>query len=365
MKVKEFCTYCGQKLINERIEGVKRAVCSSCENIHYDNPIPASAAVVFNDKGEILLVKRNCEPKAGMWCLPGGFIEVDETPDQGTIRELKEETGLDADTDILLDVIRSKSSIYKCVYLVGYLMKNVKGKIKPGFDADDVAYFSLKDKPELAFESHEYILKKAISMSIQFNKNILFNIGPYVITSKNHIDIANKACKAGAKIIQYRDKDCEKKEFLNNALKIRRITSKYNCLFIVNDYLDLALISGADGVHLGQDDIPVEKARIIVPPGFIIGVSTHSKKQALIAQKNGADYIGIGPVFKTPTKESYKPIGIKTVQQVLKSISIPVVAIGGLNPGNVNDLIKIGIKNFAMLRAFQKNTEQVTRKLNK
>ncbi|UCH93242.1 MAG: thiamine phosphate synthase, partial [Candidatus Aminicenantes bacterium] len=146
--------------------------------------------------------------------------------------------------------------------------------------------------------------------------------------------------------------------------EIRKITGRYGTLFIVNDFIDIALIVKADGVHLGQEDIPIAEARKIVPSGFVIGRSTHSLDQALEAEKQGADYIGSGPVFATPTKEDYIPIGVDTVKQVIDKVGIPVVAIGGLNLDNISELRKVGVRNFAMVRAFQGNTEEVVKKIN-
>jgi thiamine-phosphate pyrophosphorylase len=151
---------------------------------------------------------------------------------------------------------------------------------------------------------------------------------------------------------------------LKSAGEIRKITAADNTLFIVNDFIDIALLAGADGVHLGQDDIPIAEARKITPPDFIIGVSTHSLTQALEAEKQGADYIGCGPVFATPTKENYPPIGPDTVKQVIESVHIPVVTIGGLDLDNIPLLRKVGARNFAMVRALQNNTETVIEKIN-
>ncbi|MEJ2356446.1 MAG: thiamine phosphate synthase, partial [candidate division WOR-3 bacterium] len=154
-----------------------------------------------------------------------------------------------------------------------------------------------------------------------------YPFGAYVITSKDHVKIAGEACKGGARIIQYRDKSSSRQDMLEIADKIRKITKKSGSLFIINDFIDIARMSGADGVHLGQDDIPIQRAREITPEGFIIGISTHSLEQAKEAEEKGADYIGIGPVFSTPTKENYTPIGLSTVEEVLRSVNIPVVAI--------------------------------------
>lgn len=193
---------------------------------------------------------------------------------------------------------------------------------------------------------------------------MLSPFGIYVITSKDHVKIAAEACEGGARIVQYRDKNSGRNEMLRIAEEIRAITEENNVLFIVNDFIDIALLSGADGVHLGQDDIPLEKARGIAPDNFIIGISTHSLPQAVEAQDRGADYIGIGPVFDTPTKKTYKPIGLSTVKEVVSGVNIPVVAIGGLNLENIGQLVKIGVKNVAMVREFQENTAKKVKKAN-
>ncbi len=191
-----------------------------------------------------------------------------------------------------------------------------------------------------------------------------YPFGAYVITSKNHVKIAGEACKGGARVIQYRDKSSSRQDMLEIADKIRKITRKSGSLFIINDFIDIARMSGADGVHLGQDDIPIQRAREITPEGFIVGISTHSLEQAKEAEEKGADYIGIGPVFSTPTKENYTPIGLSTVEEVLRSVNIPVVAIGGINIENLVHLIKIGTRNVAMVREFQENTLEKVKKVN-
>jgi thiamine-phosphate pyrophosphorylase len=193
---------------------------------------------------------------------------------------------------------------------------------------------------------------------------IISHFGAYVITSGDHVKIAREACEGGAKVVQYRDKTSTKQEMLKIADEIRKITKEYNSLFIVNDFIDIALMSGADGVHLGQDDVPLFRARKITPDDFIIGISTHSLEQAIDEEKAGADYIGIGPVFGTPTKEEYNPIGLSCVREVLRSVSIPVVAIGGIDIGTIKELVEIGVQNVAMVRAFQEKTGEKVKKTN-
>jgi thiamine-phosphate pyrophosphorylase len=193
---------------------------------------------------------------------------------------------------------------------------------------------------------------------------IISPFGAYVITSGDHIKVASDAVEGGARIVQYRDKESSRKDMLRISDEIREITRRSGSLFIVNDFVDIALMSQADGVHLGQDDIPIVRAREMVPRDFVIGISTHSLEQAIEAEKSGADYIGIGPVFATPTKVNYSTIGISVVKKVIENVSIPVVAIGGLNLENFDGLIEIGCKNVAMLRAFQENASETVRKVN-
>ncbi len=365
-----YCPHCTTRLASRFIDGRSRLFCSKCNKPIYENPVPSTASVVINENQEILLVKRNIEPKKGDWCLPGGFIELYEKSEECCLRELKEETNLEGEIERLAGVYLSKSPIYKSVLVIGYSIKNIRGEIRPGDDSEEVRFFSFKEMPKIAFDSHQSIFENALKFreidkrdSICKFKN-LNNLGAYVITSCNHIEIVKKACKAGANIVQYRDKILIRKHLLENAIEIRNITNKYNSIFIVNDFIDIALMSQADGVHLGQDDIPVLEARKITSANFIIGVSTHSLRQAIKAEKEGADYIGIGPVFATPLKENYPPIGLNKVKEVLKAVSIPVVGIGGLNLNNLSELKDIGLRNFAMLREFQSNTEQAVNKIN-
>ncbi|MCX5748792.1 MAG: thiamine phosphate synthase, partial [Candidatus Saganbacteria bacterium] len=121
--------------------------------------------------------------------------------------------------------------------------------------------------------------------------------------------------------------------------------------FIVNDYIDVCLAIDADGVHLGQDDVPVPVARKLLGSGKIIGLSSHSFDQAITGAKSGADYISLGPVFSTPSKPDTKPLGIEVLKKVLKSVKVPVVAIGGINEDNIKVVIAAGAKRVAVIRA--------------
>lgn len=188
--------------------------------------------------------------------------------------------------------------------------------------------------------------------------------GSYVITSGDAVRLLDEACQGGARILQYRDKMATRREILKTARQLRDIAAKHNALFIVNDLIDIALLAGADGVHLGQDDIPVRDARNLTPDGFIIGISTHTIDQAKRAEADGADYIGIGPVFSTPAKPDYTAIGIDTVRVVADVVDIPLVAIGGINLTNIHQLKEIGVTNVAMIRDFAEDTKETVRQVN-
>jgi thiamine-phosphate pyrophosphorylase len=149
------------------------------------------------------------------------------------------------------------------------------------------------------------------------------------------------AVQAKVEVIQYRCNNASVKLICQQANELKQAAK--GALFIINDRVDVALAVDADGVHLGQEDMPCDLARKILGPDKIIGISTHNIEQACLAQQQGANYIGIGAVFSTNTKPGVRPLGIEVVSQVVKRVSIPVVAIGGLNLNNVQQLIDAGI----------------------
>ncbi len=154
MQKKIYCHYCGGKLSQKFMEGKNRLFCKSCNKPIYENPIPASCIVVPDNEENVLLVKRSIEPKKGYWCLPGGFMELGENPDQSALRELKEETGLSGRIDMLLGITSNVSPVYFTVLMMGYLVKDYTGVLKAGDDAADAAWFHPEELPEIAFESH-------------------------------------------------------------------------------------------------------------------------------------------------------------------------------------------------------------------
>lgn len=180
----------------------------------------------------------------------------------------------------------------------------------------------------------------------------------YVITDEGlskgltHVEIARLAIDGGADVIQLRDKRMDDKALTTCAREIKEITKKAGALFIVNDRLDVALASGADGVHLGQQDMPANKARPLCRPGFIMGVSAGTLEEAVRAERSGADYIGLGPICHTDSKGNAGPVcGFGTIALVKDAVSIPVVAIGGLGPENARDAVLAGADGIAVISA--------------
>jgi len=154
-------------------------------------------------------------------------------------------------------------------------------------------------------------------------------------------DQAKLVLKAGIKWVQLRDKECTRERLYCRAHRLRTLLDKYGAALTINDYPDIALAVDADSVHLGQDDFPLPDAKKIMG-GKIIGVSTHSLEEAEAAEKDGADYIGFGPIFETKTKDAGKPKGIAQLKELRKHISIPTVAIGGIRAENLKDIFKAG-----------------------
>ena len=173
----------------------------------------------------------------------------------------------------------------------------------------------------------------------------------YAITDQkeNLLPLIEKILSGGVKIIQYRFKSGNDKLNLKEAIKIRCLCKKYNSLFIVNDRVDLAIASDADGVHLGQDDMDIITARKLIGNSKIIGISANNLTDINTAIKNGCDYIGIGPVFKTLTKKNKESLGVDKIKALTKELEIPWFAIGGINKSNISLLRKHGIRKVAIV----------------
>ncbi len=167
-------------------------------------------------------------------------------------------------------------------------------------------------------------------------------------------DMTKKVLAGGVRWIQYRDKFRTRREIFEEALSLRRLTKEYSAIFIVNDYVDIAFCTDADGVHLGQDDLPLKEARKIMGKKKIIGISTHNLEEAVTAEREGADYIGFGPVFRTNTKDAGEPRGTGLLKEVKTKVKIPVVAIGGINLENIKTVLSTGVDGIAIASAILK-----------
>jgi 8-oxo-dGTP diphosphatase len=155
MKKKVYCPYCGHGLVDKFVEGRIRRYCESCTAPVYENPVPASCIVTVDTFDRILLVKRSVDPKKGQWCLPGGFMELGETPEEAGLRELKEETGIDGKIEMLLGLTTHSGTTYDTVLITGFLVREYCGIPLAGDDADDVGWFKRDCIPEIAFPSHK------------------------------------------------------------------------------------------------------------------------------------------------------------------------------------------------------------------
>lgn len=201
---------------------------------------------------------------------------------------------------------------------------------------------------------------------MKFNKDIL---KLYMITDSNYMDEREsvlKAVKSGATCVQYRAKNTDTKQMIEVAKDLKKICNHHNVPLIINDRLDIALAIQADGIHIGQDDMPIEIVKKYAS-NMIIGVSASNIEQALIAEKKGADYIGAGAVFSTQTKKDANYMGIESLKELMKKIKIPVAAIGGINLKNIKEVLKTNIDGVCIISALlcSKDIEKTTKEFLK
>lgn len=160
-----------------------------------------------------------------------------------------------------------------------------------------------------------------------------------------------QALEGGATCIQLREKELDTESFLHEALEVRALCRRFNVPFIINDNVEVAIKCRADGIHIGQHDMETKKARMLIGPDMILGVSAQTVEQALKAQNDGADYLGVGAVFPTGTKQDADDVKISTLQDICNAVSIPVVAIGGISKNNMKQLKGSGIDGVAVVSA--------------
>lgn len=188
---------------------------------------------------------------------------------------------------------------------------------------------------------------------MKLNKSLLL----YAITDRHWLNgktlysQVELALKGGATMIQIREKDLDENTFLKEAEQIQSLCAKYCVPFIVNDNVELAVKIGADGVHVGQSDMAAKDVRALIGKDKILGVSAQTVKQALEAQKCGADYLGTGAIFPTGSKDDAQVLGVQTLKEICSAVNIPVVAIGGISKDNILELKKSGIAGVSVISA--------------
>ena len=184
----------------------------------------------------------------------------------------------------------------------------------------------------------------------------------YLVTDKSDdvekfLRTIEEGIKGGVSVVQIREKTADTLDFYNLALKVKEITAKYDVPLIINDRVDVALAVDADGVHVGQTDMPCDVTRALVGPDKIVGVSAATIEEAKKAERDGADYIGSGAVFPTSTKDDAPKITKKDLKEIVDSISIPVVAIGGINLNNAHELNGTGIAGLSVVSAIMSSDD--------
>jgi thiamine-phosphate pyrophosphorylase len=165
------------------------------------------------------------------------------------------------------------------------------------------------------------------------------------------IEIARKIVAGGADILQLRAKHYSGAQILETGRAVRDLTRNTGTLFILNDHVDLSSLLGADGVHLGQDDLPLKDARTLLGSEKIIGISTHSAAEALRAEEEGADYIAVGPVFSTATKPGLTPVTTELITEIKEKVKTPFASVGGINLENIGQVLSSGAERVAVCRA--------------
>ncbi len=184
-----------------------------------------------------------------------------------------------------------------------------------------------------------------------------FNLGLNIVTSKKALkgrDLSETieiALKNGADSVRLKEKNMDTREIMREAFKIKKITDKLGKIFIINDRVDIAKACDCDGVHLGQKDMPIKYAREILGPDKIIGISCHTLEQALEAQENGADYVGVGAIFPSFTEDNFIMVSVDTLKSIAQQIEIPITAIGGINKNNIRKIFDSNVDSVSLTSA--------------
>nr|WP_295970316.1 thiamine phosphate synthase [uncultured Bacillus sp.] len=186
------------------------------------------------------------------------------------------------------------------------------------------------------------------------------------LMSTNTLEEAvERAIRGGCTLVQLREKNCSSLEFYQTALKVKTITDRYNVPLIINDRVDIALAVDAAGIHVGQSDLPASVVRQIIGPDKLLGVSAANLIEAVQAEKDGADYLGVGAMYATATKKDTRPVSLEELKEIRHKVKIPIVVIGGINKNTVMNFKDFGIDGLAIVSAViaQDNIEQAAQEL--
>lgn len=182
----------------------------------------------------------------------------------------------------------------------------------------------------------------------------LYLVTEETLPAEKLLTVVEAAIKGGVTMVQLRDKESSGKDFFDKAVKLRDLTKRFDIPLIINDRVDIALAVNADGVHIGQSDLPLSEVRRLVPSSMIVGVSTSTVEQALAAERDGADYIGVGAVFPTQSKKNAKVLAPGMLEGIIEKVSIPVIAIGGITNENIAAVLIRDVTGVAVVSAINK-----------
>lgn len=187
------------------------------------------------------------------------------------------------------------------------------------------------------------------------------------LTDKTLYDVVRESLDGGVTFLQLREKDLDDEHFYQEAVRLQEMAREYGVPFVVNDNVDIAVRMNADGVHVGQSDMEAGDVRALIGPDKILGVSAQTVEQAILAEKRGADYLGVGAVFPTGSKDDAEEVSYETLKAICEAVSIPVVAIGGITINNTHELAGSGICGIAVISAIygQKDIYEATVSLKK
>jgi thiamine-phosphate pyrophosphorylase len=335
----------------------------------FSAPTPGAAVVCLHD-GCVLLIRRAREPNRGRWSFPGGRVEPGETARACAEREALEEAGLRVRVLDPVDVYDALFPPYH--YTVADYLAEPAGSadLRPGGDVLDARWVPFEELAAYEVtEAMEAVLRRARWLdAVRRGAPAALGMptpappapvrGVYVITDarlhpgRDHRDIARAALAGGAAAIQLRDKTTDAGLLLPAAREISAWCRAAGALFLVNDRVDLALAAEADGVHVGQTDLPAADVRRQLGPRACVGVSVENAEQARAAEAAGADYLGVGPIYGTATKaDAGSAVGLEHLRRIREATRLPVVAIGGLTAARLPETRAAGADAAAVIGA--------------